>query len=231
MPKAEFDRYASSYRDQHKESIALTGEEPAYFADYKMRDFQALVDEYGLPLSGIYLDFGSGIGSSIAPFKQHLPAAKLVCTDVSEESLDLSKAAHGNTVEYALIERESLPFADMAFDGIFAFCVFHHIPPARHDVYLREIRRVLKPGGLLMIYEHNPLNPLTVQAVRNCPFDENAILIRAGELKKRCADAGFIDGRIDYRVYFPAALSGLRGIERYLRKVPLGAQYSVALRR
>ena len=42
-----------------------------------------------------------------------------------------------------------------------------------------ELKRVLRAGGACVIFEHNPLNPLTVQAVNTCPFDENAVLIKA----------------------------------------------------
>ena len=50
MNDAEFDRHAATYNQLHQTNIALTGEEPAYFADYKMRDFKALLERAGLPL-------------------------------------------------------------------------------------------------------------------------------------------------------------------------------------
>jgi hypothetical protein len=54
---------------------------------------------------------------------------------------------------------------------------FHYVPCADHIGLLREIRRVLsKKAGRLFIYEHNPLNPLTLRAVRTCEFDRDAVL-------------------------------------------------------
>lgn len=230
MSNAEFDRHAKSYRELHKRNISASGEEPAYFADYKMRDFKALVGKAGLPPDGRYLDFGCGIGTSVTPFREHMPLARLVCADVSTESLALSKQMHGDTVDHAWMPDGKLPFGAAEFDGAFACCVFHHIPHEQHLQVLNELRRVLKPDGLLMVYEHNPFNPLTVHAVRTCPFDENAVLLTARQLQRTCDAAGLRRYRHDYRVFFPASLARLRPLEDWLRWLPLGAQYFVALR-
>ena len=231
MNNAEFDRHAATYKKLHETNIALSGEEPAYFADYKMRDFRALIDQVGLPLDGRYLDFGSGVGASIEPFRKHIPQGQLVCADVSADSLALAKQTHGGAEQYTWMPEGKLPLADASVDGAFACCVFHHIPHELHQQSLTEIRRVLKPGGLLMIYEHNPYNPLTVRAVRTCPFDENAVLMTAAALKRSADSAGLGTYRRDYRVFFPAALAWLRPLENLLRWLPLGAQYFVALRK
>lgn len=230
MAKAEFDRFAPDYVDLHRQNIAITGEEPAYFADYKMRDFGRLVHDAGGPRDGVYLDFGSGIGASVQPFLQHLPGARLLCADVSEESLAMARASHADAVGYELIENGRLTLPDAHLDGAFVCCVFHHIDPDAHAETLSELRRVLKPGGLLMVYEHNPYNPLTVRAVNTCPLDENAILIRAHAMRARCEAAGFHAVRTRYRVFFPAALRALRPLENWLGWLPLGGQYFVVAR-
>ena len=77
------------------------------------------------------------------------------------------------------------------------------------------------------MFEHNPLNPLTVRAVNTCPFDENARLIRARVFAARCREAGWGEPRVRYHIFFPRALARLRGLEPRLGRVPLGAQYSV----
>jgi SAM-dependent methyltransferase len=227
---AEFDRFAGSYRELHARSIALSGEAPDYFAAYKMRDFAAELDALGAPADGTYLDFGSGVGSSVRPFLGQRPQARLLCADVSAASLAASRRAHGARAHHLLIRGGRLPLPSASVDGAFACCVFHHIPPAEHAIALSELRRVLRPGAPLMIYEHNPLNPLTVQAVRNCLFDENAVLVGARTLRRRCAAAGLHALRVEYRVFFPAALRWLRTLEQGLRWLPLGAQYALHAR-
>lgn len=78
-----------------------------------------------------------------------------------------------------------------------------------------------------MIYEHNPLNPLTLHAVNTCPFDENSKLIFGGKMKRMCQEAGFKQVRIEYRVYFPSFLARFRIFENRLRWLPAGAQYAI----
>ncbi|MBC7704398.1 MAG: class I SAM-dependent methyltransferase [Rhodoferax sp.] len=231
MADAEFDRYAADYRKLHADNIALTGEEPEYFADYKMRDFAALVRQRGLSAQGSYLDFGCGTGASVVPFKRHLPQAMLVGADVSQESLRHARDQHGVMAEFRSIDSGALSLPSAQFDGAFANCVFHHIPAEDHAQALSELHRVCRDGGMLMIYEHNPLNPLTVRAVNTCPLDENAVLIRAGTMVKRVRAAGWADVRVAYRVFFPAALKRFRPTESALRWLPLGAQYCLTARR
>lgn len=227
---AEFDHHAAHYRELHARNIWLSGEQPEYFAEYKMRDFAALVRKSNIPEDGRFLDFGSGIGNSVTPFRHYLPKAHLTCADTSAESLAIGRATDDQLVDDVLISETRLPMPDASFDGVFACCVFHHISAGSHHEVLLELRRVVKPGGLLMIYEHNPHNPLTVRSVNTCPLDENAVLISAKEMLRRCTDAGWREGSYDYRVFFPAALRGLRRLETRLRWLPLGAQYFVCVR-
>ncbi len=227
MSDAEFDQHAARYREVHAANIKVSGEAPEYFADYKMRDFAAVVASHGSSLKGRYLDFGCGVGNSARPFREHLPEAQLLAADVSPQSLAQLKETHGHQVDTLLITGDSLPLSDSSLDGAFACCVFHHIPPQDHLASLRELRRVLRPGAPLMVYEHNPFNPLTVRAVNTCPLDENAILIKAAEMGSRLVSAGFKQVDYNYRVFFPSALKRLRGLEDKIRWLPLGAQYFV----
>ena len=230
MSQPEFDRFATNYREVHEQNIAISGEAPEYFAFYKMRDFARIAHAVGAPSDGRYLDFGSGIGASVVPFQTALPQALLICTDVSPESLAESRRAHGPGVDYVVIGENKLPIADSSVDGAFACCVFHHIPAAEHVANLEDLRRVLRPGAPLMIYEHNPYNPLTVRAVNTCPLDENAVLINSREMGRRCSLAGFTQVQTSYRVFFPGSLKLFRPLEEHLRWLPLGAQYFISAR-
>jgi SAM-dependent methyltransferase len=225
LSDAEFDQHARTYSEAHKLNIAVTGELPEYFAAYKMNDFADAVAKCAAKPDGRYLDFGSGIGASIRPFLEHFPRARLVCADVSKESLEQSRKVHGTAVDYIHASGCGLDIGSGSLDGAFACCVFHHIPPTNHGAVLQELRRVLKPGAPLMLYEHNPLNPLTLRAVRTCPLDENAVLISARLMKQLCEQSGFGGVRIEYRVFFPSVLKLLRPLESRLKWLPLGAQY------
>jgi len=68
---------------------------------------------------------------------------------------------------------------------------------------------------------------LTIKAVKDCPFDEDAILLPRRELTSLVSRSGFQKVRARYVVFFPRALSALRPVEPALGWVPLGAQYVV----
>jgi SAM-dependent methyltransferase len=229
MDQVEFDRFADEYHNQHRANVAVTGEGPEYFAEYKIRKLRQAVDRNNIGVSRI-CDFGSGIGNSIAHFRTHFPDASLTSCDVSERSLALSKQRYPDSTNYLLIENDRVPSAADAFDVVFSACVFHHIAHEEHAMWLRELHRITKPGGLIAIFEHNPLNPLTVHAVNTCPFDVNAKLLFASNLAQRLAEAGWASTRIRYNLFFPRGLALLRPIEDKLGWLPLGAQY-VALAR
>ena len=227
---SEFDCFADEYRDLHRANVAVTGELPEYFANYKVELVRAIASSRGME-AGRILDFGSGIGNSIPAFSRCFPAASLTYADVSQRSLDLAALRYPRLGSSMRIEGSQIPVGDQAFDLSFSACVFHHIAHEEHAGWLSELRRVTRSGGLLSIFEHNPLNPLTRHAVSTCPFDANARLLRAGTMAKRCLQAGWLRPRIRYHLFFPRALAALRPLERWLSLIPFGAQYSVTAER
>ncbi|WP_026187479.1 class I SAM-dependent methyltransferase [Ensifer sp. BR816] len=224
MDEAEFDRFADEYYQQHAASIRLSGEAPEYFHQYKVDDVAATLAAAGAMPRRI-LDFGAGVGNSLGPMRMAFPTAEIVLLDPSARSLDIARARHPGQGNFHHFDGGQIPFEDGAFDLVFAACVFHHIPGGLHVPLLAEIRRVMSRGASLFVFEHNPLNPLTRKAVRDCPFDESAVLISASGMKARLRDAGLPDCWITYRIFFPRFLGALRALEPMLRGIPLGAQY------
>ena len=229
MDEAEFDKFALEYRALHAANIKLSGEQPEYFAEYKVVDVVAeLVRARGgiaKPLA--VLDFGAGVGYSVPHFARQLPGARITCLDVSRKSLEIGAAEHGGQAEFRHFDGTHIPYPDGTFDVTLASCVFHHIPHAQHVALLTELRRVLADDGLLLVFEHNPLNPLTRHAVNTCVFDEHAELMLAPTLRRRVRAAGFAAPRIRYRIFVPGWLRSLRWLEKGLTWLPLGAQYYV----
>ena len=228
MDKAEFDKFAEQYRVMHAANIAISGETPDFFAEYKVRDVARLVRQRSMPSRpSRILDFGAGIGTSVPYFRKYFPEANLTCVDVSTKSLELGESRFHGDAEFVAFDGKVLPFDPDTFDIVFAACVFHHIGDDEHVSLLREMMRVLSRGGLAVIFEHNPLNPLTVHAVNTCSFDENAQLISAVALKRKFESAGFDGACYRYRIFFPHFLRMLRPLEQVMTWLPLGAQYYV----
>lgn len=223
----EFDHYADRYTDLHRANIHASGEEPSYFSRYKARYMAARVGNKNTRQPVDVLDFGCGIGNSIPHLRAAFPGARLHGVDPSGESIRVAESAHAGHAVFRTSLGNSLPYNDHSFDLVQVACVFHHIEPAQRDHWMREIRRVLKPGGQVFVFEHNVLNPLTVKAVQECPFDEDAVLLPRRELLARVRTAGFSDVHSRYIVFFPAVLKFLRPLEPLLGSVPFGAQYVV----
>jgi ubiquinone/menaquinone biosynthesis C-methylase UbiE len=233
MEEAEFDKFAIEYRNLHAANIKASGETPEYFAEYKVIDLAAEFRRSALAATAqpAALDFGAGVGYSVPFFARHLPSARVTCLDVSSKSLELGASKYAAQAEFKHFDGAAIPYAEGTFDVALASCVFHHIAHAEHVALIGEIRRVLKPHGVLCIFEHNPLNPLTRRAVDTCEFDEHAVLMRAPVLRRRVVQAGFSQAAVKYRIFFPHALRGLRPLEKYMTWLPLGAQYYVVARK
>lgn len=90
------------------------------------------------------LDLGCGTGY----FSQHFieAGAELVCADLSAEMLKQAQARCGaGNAEFTLCDAESMPFADESFDYVFSSLALQWCEDL--SVPLKEIRRILKPGG------------------------------------------------------------------------------------
>ncbi len=224
---AEFDRYANEYDQMLAEGIEWSGESAEYFQRYKIRDCaRAFADIHQRRQQHPdLLDFGAGTGNAIPFWREAWPQVQLTCADVSSRSLELAERRHAGAARFAVIDHGPLPFADQSFDVALAACVFHHIRHSEHARTLGELHRVLRADGALMIYEHNPLNPLTRRVVRDCPFDRDAHLVGASTMRSRLLNAGFRRVEVRYRVFFPHLLRALRRAEDWLGWLPLGAQY------
>ena len=226
MEVAEFDKFADEYHNLHQENIRITGESPEYFAEYKIRDLRRVVNSFGVNSENI-LDFGMGIGNSTPFLSEYFPDSNLHGVDVSEKSLAIASERYECLGDFLVFDGKKTTFFDETFDVVFSAGVFHHVPFSEHFGLICEVSRTLKSGGIFMIYEHNPFNPLTCHAVNTCPFDENAVLLKPIRLKKLFKEAGMEFLIQEYRVFFPSFLALFRPIEKNLAWLPLGGQYFV----
>lgn len=210
----KFDHYAQSYREAHRESVRLSGEAPEYFAQHKL----ACLERAGVGPQQRLLDYGCGTGTLLGLSSARF--SNVSGYDPSRESLALARERAPSATFYT--DEDAIP--DAAFDVAILSGVLHHVPPVERERVVSRVATKLAPGGRLFVFEHNPYNPLTVRAVRSCPFDDDAILLPPSEVRALLERAALGSVRQDYVLFFPRALARLRGLEPLLRWLPLGAQ-------
>jgi ubiquinone/menaquinone biosynthesis C-methylase UbiE len=118
------------------------------------RMFDALRRETAGQAHGIVLEVGAGGGQNF-PFYDPARVERVEAVEPDEAMLvaarrALSAAPVSITLTCAPVE--SLPFPDAQFDSVVATLVFCSVHDPEHG--LREIWRVLKPGGTLLLLEH-----------------------------------------------------------------------------
>jgi ubiquinone/menaquinone biosynthesis C-methylase UbiE len=220
---AAFDKYDKSFGTVVQSSIDFSGLPHSFFTAAKADALRGLIATrlHGCPDLHM-LDVGCGVGE-LHPFVQGM-FGRVCGADVSTASIDQARLRNPE-VEYRAYAGETLPYDDAAFDLSIAICVLHHVPPPQRAGFLREMRRVVRPGGLVCLIEHNPLNPLTRLAVARCEFDRDAVLLHAGQTRALMADTDLHNIRSHYFLLLPSAAPLARRVERSLRHVPFGAQY------
>ena len=127
--------------------------------------------------------------------------------------------------------RERPLIADHSVDLVISNCVLNLVDEADKRQLVSEIYRVLKPGGRIYVFEHNPRNPLVRYVIARTPIDENAILLDAREVRHGLLDAARYELETDYLMFMPPGIAFLAPVDRTLAWLPLGAQYVVAARK
>jgi SAM-dependent methyltransferase len=229
----EFDSFAHEYEALHSANITASGYPPSYFAEYKIKEIArhlAAIDRADKEIH--FLNFGCGIGNSEAYIRRYLPRSVIYSIDVSPKSIDYARERHKELpdVSFSVTDGKSIPFS-RSFDVIFVANVFHHTPREHHLRTVKMLYAALALRGWLYVFEHNPLNPLTVRAFNTCPFDKGAVLLPPWYACKIFDQAGFKKRSLRFTLFIPKPLAVLAPLEKYLGKVPLGAQYYIAASR
>ena len=211
----DFDKHARSYEAVHAENLGPSGETPAYFAEYKRGVVERIV---GPGFAGPLLDFGCGIGALTALLAGSFE--QVDGYDPSAASLELARARAPSARFFQRIDA----LACRHYGAAVLANVLHHVTPTERAGLLRTVTALLAPGGMLIVFEHNRLNPLTRRVVSACPFDDGAQLLHPREVKRVLREAALSDVKLDYIVFFPRALRLLRPLEPWLARLPLGAQ-------
>lgn len=219
-PKVDFDDYTDNYNSLLRESTGFFTESEAYFAKYKVDILRR-----GVPATTKrLLEYGCGIGRNIPFLRAAFPEATIAGSDISAASLEIARKENPG-VEFFL-EQADTNVAE-PYEVIFIAGVFHHIPVRERASVMKALYQRLAPGGTIVIFEHNPFNPVTRKIVNDCPYDKDAVLLKPSNLKTLLIDAGLPVRRSAYCLFVPPSLSVLLPLEAKLGWLPLGGQYWV----
>ena len=156
--KKKYNRIARFY-DLHSKFA-----EKLWFSEWR--------NQFILPLNGKILEAGIGTGKNMEYYN---PKAEVIGIDFSEKMLQIAKEklvkSGKRNITLRQMDAKNLKFKDNSFDYVVTSCVFCSVPNPMKG--LKEIRRVLKPTGRLIMIEHvlsknllialieHTLNPIT----------------------------------------------------------------------
>lgn len=199
-------------RAKREQALVLSGESADYFAAYKRR-----VLERTAGATAPVLDFGCGTG------------------DLLRELVRTFDPVHGYDPdpEALALAKKRVPFAELFDDpealprdfygAIVLANVMRQVPPENRPGLVRTVVQLLRPGGTVVFFEYNPLNPIARWVARAVPEGEGD-LIYPWELRRMLKDAKLTSRRVEFIVFFPRAFAGLRAFEPRMSRVPFGAQ-------
>jgi ubiquinone/menaquinone biosynthesis C-methylase UbiE len=160
---------AGPQRSNHFDSIATVYDDslPAHVVEHYLRKRTKFVLET-CP-RGIGLDIGCGTGALATRLAN--AGYEMVGVDPSEGMLDVLRG-RSPAIRAIKSSGTSLPFEDDTYDLALSVAVMHHIAePGDVRQTLAEMVRVVKPGGRILIWDHNPRNPYWGRLMARVPQD------------------------------------------------------------
>jgi SAM-dependent methyltransferase len=215
MSEDNFNRIA----DEYDESL------PAHVVDHYLAKRAAFVAaECPRPEYQRVLDVGCGTGMLAARLTED--GFEVTGLDPSQGMLDVMQGDHPS-VEAVRGTGDELPFEDGAFDVAITVAALHHIAePGAVRATLGEMVRVTRPGGRIIIWDHNPRNPYWKRLMARVPQDDGSErliperevlsgLLSGGARPIRSDQLGFVPD------FVPAPLIGVaRRAERVAERTP-----------
>ena len=101
------------------------------------------------------LDFGCGCGRATRALASRLPGCDLYGTDIDEEAVTWLNRHYARYAQFSVAPHvPPTVFEDQKFDLIFGISVFTHLPEEMQFQWLRELSRVTKPSGYVLLTTH-----------------------------------------------------------------------------
>jgi len=187
--QASFDRIAEQYAADFADELTRKPHDTAL-----LRAFAAACG------SGPVLDVGCGPAGHVGRFVADL-GARVIGVDLAPRSLTVARRLNDPTLAFVAADMHALPFASDACAGVVAFYSLIYEPDP--STALVELRRVLRPGGALLIAVHAGKGFSHFSDYKGLPVDVELHLRSPETLAAQTRAAGFTLARVDVRPPYP----------------------------
>lgn len=150
------------------------------------------------------LDVGCGTGTLTISASAYLEKGISIGLDLSHRMLTVAKSKSKNPrIHFILGNSSKMPFRSGSFDRVFLTFVLHELSPVVRQQTLKEVRRVLKPDGLLIAVDYHvpkgKLKRVVFRALMMLEEDEAWNFVARG-LAKELKSAGFQINRTEFTI-------------------------------
>jgi ubiquinone/menaquinone biosynthesis C-methylase UbiE len=136
----------------------------------------------------VAVDVGCGTGRALPPLRMAVgPSGAVIALDITPEMLDVARpAAILAGASLVLADARALPFPATSVDAVFAAGLVNHLPDT--EAGLRELARITRPGGLLVLFHPSGRAALAARHGHVLSPDEP---LAEGPLRRSTAAAGW----------------------------------------
>lgn len=196
---ASYDTVASQYADAFADELAAKPFDRAL-----LDDFAAAV----VAARGPVLDVGCGAAGHATRYLADR-GADVSGADLSPRCVEIASERHRD-LRFEVADMRRLPAAAGSLAGIVAFYSVIHLPAAQVPEALAEFRRVLRPGGMLLLAMHGGAGEISDDEFLGQPAPFRASLWSMDDLAAEVTAAGFVVRRQHERAPYPSEHSTQR---------------------
>jgi len=163
---------------------------------------RALLDDFAAACGGLVLDVGCGAAGHVTRYLAD-QGTDVMGVDLSPASMEVARACQPG-LRFEVADMRDLPAEDGSVAGIVAFYSVIHLPRQQVPAALAEFRRVLRPGGVLLIAMHGGTGEIQSDDWFGQPVSVRASLWSLVDLTTAVQAAGFVVRRHCARAPYPA---------------------------
>ena len=218
-----------AYRPITKSSFKYEDANERYYMKVQVEAVVKAVKIYRseLRFSSIYsLDIGCGIGKA-----EHFLTSRfgrIVGVGISKDELTVAQSRDLHNCEYICVDALELPFKSDSFDIVTNFSLFHHFDFREQVKVLRNVRKIMKKHGLVIMFDYNPYNLVAQYTINTEIEEEGSVLLSKRQMENAYNEAGLTVLESKYVIFAPKRLSFLDKVgESVAGRIPIGGKFMV----